>query len=348
MRSTFRLMAMLSLLAAATACQDNQGVTTPRIAANRPASRSVTPGTCAAVLGGLVSHWTGDGTTADALGTNNGIATGNVSYAPGMVGDAFSLAGDGYVFVPNSATMPAGAAARTWTFWLYVSASQWDGDRHTPFHTGGQEFQRAFSLDFDGYPNLQFYTWGYDASFDSGMTSPDGWMHVAMTYDGNHAVIYTNGQAMGQLSGVLDTDASFGAKFGAFPEFNGGPAFFAGLIDDAALYDRALTADEVTAIYNAGSGGICAPTPAVLTTVAISTVQTLASSGAIEPKTASTIIDALQQVADAIQSNAPVTSVNGKLNSTDNKIDAALNSHKITQATADKLHGAVNAIRGKL
>jgi hypothetical protein len=265
-----------------------------------------------------------------------------------MVGNAFSLAGDGYVFVPNSPTMPAGAGARTWTFWLYVSGSQWDGDHHTPFHTGGQDFQRAFSLDFDGYPYLQFYTWGYDASFYSGMTSPDGWMHVAMTYDGNHAVIYTNGQAMGQLFGVLNTDASFGAKFGAFPEFIGGPAFFAGLIDDAALYDRALTAAEVSSIYGAGSGGICAPTAAALTTIAISTVQTLASSGAIDPKTASTITGSLEQVADAIQSNAPVTSVNGKLNSTDNKINAALNSHKITQATADALHGAVNAIRGKL
>jgi hypothetical protein len=348
MRTTSLVLSVLAVLVAGTACQEGQGIIAPRSLAAGPASRTTSAGACAAITSGLVSHWTGDGTTADVLGANDGIAMGNVSYAPGMVGNAFSLAGDGYVFVPNSVTMPAGAAARTWTFWLDVSASQWAGDRHTPFHTGAQDFQRAFSLDFDGYPNLQFYSWGYDASFSSGMTSPDGWMHVAMTYDGNRTSIYTNGQLAGQLDGVLDTDASFGAKFGAFPEFVGGPSYFAGLIDDAALYNRALTASEVSSIYNAGSAGICVPTAASLTTVAISTVASLAAGGAIDANTAATITGSLQQVAAAIQNNEPVTAVRGKLNATDNKIDAALKSKKISQATADALHGAVTAIRGKL
>src|SRR4051794_38556356 len=123
---------------------------------------------------------------------------------------------------------------------------------------------------------------------------------------------------------------------------------FAGLIDDAALYNRALTASEVSSIYSAGSGGICLPTAGTLTDVAITTVASLLSSGAIDANTAATITSALQQVASAIASNAPTTSVKGKLNATDNKIDAAVNSRKMTQATADALHGAVSAIRGKL
>ena len=33
---------------------------------------------------------------------------------------------------------------------------------------------------------------------------------------------------------------------------------FNGLIDEVAIFNRALTADEIAAIYNAGSAGICA------------------------------------------------------------------------------------------
>ena len=42
---------------------------------------------------GLVSHWTGDNTAADAVGTNHGTLINGTTYVAGQVGQAFSLDG---------------------------------------------------------------------------------------------------------------------------------------------------------------------------------------------------------------------------------------------------------------
>src|SRR4051812_262251 len=55
---------------------------------------------------GLVAWWTGDGNALDALGGNNGLLEGGTGFAPGKVGQAFSLDGiDDRVRVPNSAAL---------------------------------------------------------------------------------------------------------------------------------------------------------------------------------------------------------------------------------------------------
>lgn len=60
------------------------------------------PGQCVAPPTGLVSWWPGDGTAIDIVGNNHGILQNGATFAPGMVGLAFSLDGtDDYVSVPN-------------------------------------------------------------------------------------------------------------------------------------------------------------------------------------------------------------------------------------------------------
>ena len=53
-------------------------------------------------LPGLVSSYQGEGNALDSIGHNNGTPSGNVRYAPGQVGQAFSFDGSSYVSVPNS------------------------------------------------------------------------------------------------------------------------------------------------------------------------------------------------------------------------------------------------------
>jgi hypothetical protein len=55
---------------------------------------------------GIVSWWTGDGTAADLIGTNNGTLTGGITYGNGEVARAFNLDGSsGWVDVPNSGSL---------------------------------------------------------------------------------------------------------------------------------------------------------------------------------------------------------------------------------------------------
>ena len=87
----------------------------------------------------------------------------------------------------------------------------------------------------------------------------NNWTHLAATYDGAKITIYFNGVAQSSTAITNNifpgTDAlGIGANIGG-----GGPvALFNGLIDEPAVYNRALSSNEIAAIYNAGSGGKCA------------------------------------------------------------------------------------------
>jgi D-aminopeptidase len=83
--------------------------------------------------------------------------------------------------------------------------------------------------------------------------STTDWTHLAMTYDGTMQRFYVNGVEVG-------THAQTGSMaVGDEPLRIGGDAtfageFFKGLIDEVKVYNRALTAAEINADMNAGTG----------------------------------------------------------------------------------------------
>lgn len=57
---------------------------------------------CAVMPPGVISWWSGNGSANDIIGANNGTLVNGTSFAPGKVGQAFSLDGvDDHVFVPK-------------------------------------------------------------------------------------------------------------------------------------------------------------------------------------------------------------------------------------------------------
>src|SRR6185295_10531103 len=86
--------------------------------------------------------------------------------------------------------------------------------------------------------------------------------HLAATFDGSEARLYVNGVLEGTLPASGDLQRSFEPVFigapgpgcpGAYPNLGE----FVGMIDELALYPRALTAAEIQAIFNAGASGKC-------------------------------------------------------------------------------------------
>lgn len=78
------------------------------------------------------------------------------------------------------------------------------------------------------------------------------WVHVMCSYDGSAIRLYVNGS----LYGSNPTNATVrylagGAAIGRDGNFSG--LYYPGLLDDFVFYNVALSADEVTAIYNATS-----------------------------------------------------------------------------------------------
>jgi hypothetical protein len=82
----------------------------------------------------------------------------------------------------------------------------------------------------------------------------NGWHHVAVTSDVSQARFF--------IDGVLDVERAYGPTYlsagGAYTiGSRGASQFFKGLLDEVAIYNRALSADEIATIYSAGSLGLC-------------------------------------------------------------------------------------------
>ena len=80
------------------------------------------------------------------------------------------------------------------------------------------------------------------------------WTHVAFTSDGSTTKIYIDGQLVAQGVQIFPdnagVDLSIGRRSDSF-------RFFRGKLDEVEIYNRALSAAEIQAIFNAGSAGKC-------------------------------------------------------------------------------------------
>jgi hypothetical protein len=119
----------------------------------------------------------------------------------------------------------------------------------------------AYSLDFDG-PQLEL--WFSQAGQSVRVQAPAGAIvagttyHVVGTYDGSNARLYVNGAQVGVTarSGPIDTAIS-ALRIGSW---DGLSEWFAGTIDEAAIYRTALSATRIADHYNAGKATLAAPT----------------------------------------------------------------------------------------
>jgi flagellar hook assembly protein FlgD len=78
------------------------------------------------------------------------------------------------------------------------------------------------------------------------------WHQVVGTYDGSYIKVYIDGVLKGNLAWAYSPvyTASNNVSIGARSYANTTDMYFTGRIDEAALYNRALNADEVTGLYN--------------------------------------------------------------------------------------------------
>src|SRR5690606_36443580 len=78
------------------------------------------------------------------------------------------------------------------------------------------------------------------------------WSHVFCTWNGKNLTIFVNGTQTGTMNATsIDDGGDF--KFG---EHGAGGGRYKGRIDDARLYNRALSASEVQALYSWAPGPI--------------------------------------------------------------------------------------------
>ncbi|MEQ6902448.1 LamG-like jellyroll fold domain-containing protein, partial [Nocardioides sp. YIM 152588] len=199
---------------------------------------------------GLVAGWSFDeasgSTVADLSGNgNDGAVLGGTSWVSGKYGGALSFDGaSGRVSVPASASLDL-SSAMTLMAWIEPTASQ------SGWRTIMQRETDAYFLNASNSTGALRPsgggTIGGGAAFVTGTTaSPVGqWTHVALTYDGAELRLYVNGQlAASSPKGGAVQSTSNPLSIGGNSPYG---EYFQGLIDEARVYDRALSAADVQA-----------------------------------------------------------------------------------------------------
>lgn len=219
-------------------------------------------GCIAAAPSGLVAWLPGDGDRSDfGSGVSATSAMGNVGFASGLVGQAFSFDGSGaLVNLAASADLNLRNAV-TIAAWIKPSVS-------TAGVIGGRPGGYQMQLRNDGRVLIAFPIGGTVNRVlpSTSLIPTNSFTFVAASYDSTTGTIkmYINGvlENSAQTSGLIDSmtkpfqiggyfDPSLGV-FYATPGYG-----YTGLIDELQVFNRALTATEVQGIYNAGSAGIC-------------------------------------------------------------------------------------------
>jgi hypothetical protein len=220
--------------------------------------QSVTAG-CAILPSGLLSWWRGEENPLDAMGNANGITSFNLTYTAGKVGKAFLFDGiDGH-------GVGLGNPLQIQTFTIEAWVKRADSNRvtigpiydHAAFLSWGN-LGYGFGPTHDG--RLLLTKVGVTAVYSSAVRITDtNFHHVAVTKAGSNVTFYVDG--VGETAPpydpgfVFNTPLAIGARGGDFAH----P--FWGAIDELAVYNRALTAAEIQAIYGAGSSGKCVTPP---------------------------------------------------------------------------------------
>ncbi|MGH7972481.1 MAG: LamG-like jellyroll fold domain-containing protein, partial [Limisphaerales bacterium] len=106
---------------------------------------------------------------------------------------------------------------------------------------------------------------GYASVVSSGsITDTNNFHHIAVTKSGSNVVLYIDGVA--EQMPPFDPGFVFNGTFCIGTRGSDHVTSFLGLVDEASVYNRALSAAEIQAIYAAGGAGKCAvPMPPVIT-----------------------------------------------------------------------------------
>ena len=220
---------------------------------------------------GLVALWPGDGNYLDTINGNSAMPVGEVSFNEGIHGQSFSFNGNGaYLRIPANPTCDVGKGEgftlEGWinpvTLMRNMPVAEYTGN------PGSSVSGVQFWISIGGGPGC-FYAnivgsdgTGHMMTSSAGLVVANVWQHVALSYDKSSgmAVIYLNGNTVmsknfDSFTARTDLDLLLGARI-LFSSASNPSDLFEGRLAEFGIYDRALSADEIQAIYAGAKDGV--------------------------------------------------------------------------------------------
>src|SRR6185369_6694660 len=229
---------------------------------------------------GAVSWWPADNNGLDAAGSNNASVVSPATFSIGMVGSGFRILSSGVlttvpIQVPNSPSLNFGSNADfSIEGWVKLPSTNTSS---TNTILEKRDTLNGYSLFLAG-GRLGYWLGASSSSstlVSSGPDLRDGMFHhVAASFNRsttNGARLYVDGLPVlsfdlsarrGSVSNGIALGIGSPLKSATFYD---GTNAFNGFIDELAIYNRALTSDEVLSIRQAGAAGKCKVKPFIIT-----------------------------------------------------------------------------------
>jgi hypothetical protein len=182
---------------------------------------------------------------------NNGTANDGAAFADGKFGKAGVFDGtDDYVSVPNSTKLDV---TSKFTLSAWIKRDAVSSSLTNILRREGGEVYSLYSGAGSEQVGVRFRDTSDVDHIGAGETVPSGtWQHVIGLYDGADLKLYVNG-VLKQTNVIGSKSIKAGASdlvFGRNDNVVG--RFFNGNIDDVAIWNTAISDDEIVGLYNAG------------------------------------------------------------------------------------------------
>jgi hypothetical protein len=234
------------------------------------------------LVDGLVGYWSfDDGTASDQSGHgNHGTIVGNPQVVNGKMGNAMDFNGDDGIEIASSSSLEL-PNAFTVACWVYPRATKdaagndhagvvWKGSL---IGWGSDVYNYRVATVDDAGITFGACGGGVESHFkDSVCLDPfENWHFLAYTADGSVGIGYADGVEVGNRADAItyDTLPDQPVRIG-WSQGRGGDVntlvYFDGIIDEVAIYNRALGTSEVLAVMEQGLASLAVDPQSKLTT----------------------------------------------------------------------------------
>jgi len=245
------------------------------------AGKCKAPPACVPPPANMVSWWPGEGDANDIQNGNDGTLEGGTGFDAGKVSQAFFLDGiDDYVDAGNAPSLHVSSGDFTIDTWVKFNALSHPPGNNTGVAPPGdmsiidKMSATSGATNADGWRlfkqddnRLWFCLGGGDGNrcgssphtiFSTTVVTTDVWYHVAVVKTSTDFSMYVNGvlqdtRALPSSPAFLDSHSA-NLRLGSYA-LEG--AHLNGLLDEVAIFNRALSQAEIQSIFDAGSAGQC-------------------------------------------------------------------------------------------
>ena len=185
-------------------------------------------------IAGLLSWWHGDGNGQDGVGTNHARLVNDLGFGPAQFGKGFNFGGaNAWLDIGGQPVQPP------WTFTCWVnrragldSSASLLGDLNTALKL--EQYPFTYQVGFTRF-GVADYLFNYTAPTNA-------WTHLAFVSETNRTVLYAAGLPVATNSATIPLPLAY---LGGATQDR-----LNGVVDEAMVFGRALTSQEVFALYS--------------------------------------------------------------------------------------------------